>query len=288
MNPSYPIYIVSKGRWDTRLTSKALDQINVPHHIVVEASERDRYASVIDPKKVLVLPQKYLESYETCDDVGGGMSKGPGAARNFCWDHSVALGSARHWVMDDNIASFQRLNRNLMVKVTSGTIFKVAEDFVDRYCNIAIAGFNYDFFAKAKTQIPAFVLNTRIYSCLLIKNDLSIRWRGRYNEDTDLSLRALKDGLCTVQFNAFLQEKATTQTMSGGNTEEFYAKEGTLPKSQMIALMHPDVAEVVWKFNRWHHHVDYSRFKRNKLIKVDGTKVFEGVNNYGMKMVKIK
>jgi hypothetical protein len=288
MNPSYPIYIVSKGRWDTRLTSKALDQINVPHHIVVEASERDRYASVIDPKKVLVLPQKYLESYETCDDVGCGMSKGPGAARNFCWDHSVALGNARHWVMDDNIASFQRLNRNLMVKVTSGTIFKVAEDFVDRYCNIAIAGFNYDFFAKAKTQIPAFVLNTRIYSCLLIKNDLSIRWRGRYNEDTDLSLRALKDGLCTVQFNAFLQEKATTQTMSGGNTEEFYAKEGTLPKSQMIALMHPDVAEVVWKFNRWHHHVDYSRFRRNKLIKVDGTKVFEGVNNYGMKMVKIK
>ena len=56
MNPKYPIYIVSKGRWKTRLTSKALDRINVPYYIVVEAHERDEYASVIDPAKVLVLP----------------------------------------------------------------------------------------------------------------------------------------------------------------------------------------------------------------------------------------
>jgi len=39
MNPKYPVYIVSKGRWKTRLTSKALDRINVPYYIVVEAHE---------------------------------------------------------------------------------------------------------------------------------------------------------------------------------------------------------------------------------------------------------
>jgi hypothetical protein len=49
MNPKYPIYIVSKGRWETRLTSKALDRINVPYHIVVEAHERDQYAAVVGP-----------------------------------------------------------------------------------------------------------------------------------------------------------------------------------------------------------------------------------------------
>jgi hypothetical protein len=282
MNPKYPIYIVSKGRWETRLTSKALDRINVPYYIVVEAHERDQYAAVIGPDKVLVLPEGYLHSYDTCDDVGEARGKGPGAARNFCWDHSMSLGHARHWVMDDNIASFNRLNRNLMVKVTSGTIFRAAEDFVDRYENVAIAGFNYDFFAKAKEPLPAFVMNTRIYSCLLIQNSLSLRWRGRYNEDTDLSLRVLKARLCTVQFNAFLQEKATTQTMKGGNTDEFYAKEGTLPKSQMIQRLHPDVAEVVWRFNRWHHHVDYKPFQANKLqLAVDISKLPK-VNNYGM------
>jgi hypothetical protein len=282
MNPKYPIYIVSKGRWETRLTSKALDRINVPYYIVVEAHERDQYAAVIEPSRVLVLPESYLQSYDTCDEVGEARGKGPGAARNFCWDHSVSLGHDRHWVMDDNIASFNRLNRNLMVKVTSGTIFRAAEDFADRYENVAIAGFNYDFFAKAKEPLPAFVMNTRIYSCLLIWNGLSIRWRGRYNEDTDLSLRVLKAGMCTVQFNAFLQEKATTQTMKGGNTDEFYAKEGTLPKSQMIERLHPDVAEVVWRFNRWHHHVDYTPFKRNPLVRRPDAVVQEGVNTYGM------
>jgi hypothetical protein len=288
MNPDYPIYIVSKGRWESRLTSKALERINVPYYIIVEAHERDRYASVIDPAKFLVLPQSYLDNYETCDEFGDSKSKGPGAARNFAWQHSLDLGAKRHWVMDDNIASFNRLNRNLMCKVDSGTIFKVSEDFVDRYENVAIAGFNYDFFAKAKEQIPPFVLNTRIYSLLLIKNDLPFRWRGRYNEDTDLSLRVLKTGMCTVQFNAFLQEKATTQTLKGGNTDEFYAKEGTLPKSQMLADLHPDVAKVVWKFNRWHHHVDYRAFKKNKLQRIKNIHIPDVVNNFGMKLVELQ
>jgi len=285
MNPKYPVYIVSKGRWESRLTSKALDRLNVPYYIVVEEHEFELYAQEVGEEKVLVLPTKYLDEYDTCDKLGATKGRGPGAARNFCWDHAVSLGHSRHWVMDDNIASFNRLNRNLMCKVASGTIFRVAEDFVDRFTNCVIAGFNYDFFAKAKEPIPPFVLNTRIYSCLLIDNSLPMRWRGRYNEDTDLSLRALKAGLCTVQFNAFLQEKSTTQMMKGGNTDEFYAKEGTLPKSEMLAMLHPDVAKVVWRFNRWHHHVDYKPFKKNKLIKSEDLVIPEGVNNYGMELV---
>ena len=261
--------------------------MSVPYRIVVEEQEYDNYASVIDSKKVLVLPKHYLNEYETCDDLGDSKSKGPGAARNFVWDHSVELGAKRHWVMDDNIASFNRLNRNLMCKVTSGNILKPAEDFVDRYENVYLAGLNYDFFAKAKEPLPPFVKNTRIYSVLLIKNDIPYRWRGRYNEDTDLSLRVLKDGHCTVQFNAFLQEKNTTQKVKGGNTEEFYAKEGTLPKSEMIAKLHPDVAKVAWRFNRWHHYVNYRPFKNNRFIKKEGLDIPVGHNNYGMRLVEV-
>ena len=284
MNPKYPIYIVSKGRADTRLTAKALEAMQVPYYIIVENQEYQDYASVIVAHKILILPTSYQDAYETCDDLRSNKSKGPGPARNFAWDHSISLGAARHWVMDDNIASFQRLNRNLMVKVSSGTIFKAAEDFVDRYENVYISGFNYDFFVQSKEVHPPFIRNTRIYSCLLIQNNIPYRWRGRYNEDTDLSLRVLKDGHCTIQFNAFIQEKAQTQTLKGGNTEEFYAKEGTLPKSKMLADLHPDCAKVTWKFNRWHHHVDYKRFKRNPLIKKDAF-IPQGINNYGMRLV---
>jgi len=288
MNPDYPIYIVSKGRWESRLTSKALERMNVPYFIIIEEQEYDQYASVIDPQKILILPRHYLENYDTFDDLGFSKSKGPGSARNFAWDHSISINAPWHWVMDDNIASFQRLNRNLMVKVTNGAIFKASEDFVNRYENLAIAGFNYDFFCQSKEKHPPFILNTRIYSCLLIRNDIPYRWRGRYNEDTDLSLRALKDGWCTVQFNAFIQEKAQTQTMKGGNSDEFYFKEGTMPKSQMLADMHPDVAKVVWKFNRWHHHVDYRAFKKNRLRFKPDLNIPNVVNNYGMKLVIIK
>ena len=285
MQPRCPVYIVSKGRWDTRQTSKAFERMGVPYHIVVEQKEYDEYAKVIAPEKVLVLPQKYLDEYDTFDSLGFTKSKGPGAARNFCWDHSISLGAKWHWVLDDNIPAFGRINRNLYVHVASGTIFRCAEDFVDRYENIAIAGFNYDFFAKTRTLIPPYVLNTRIYSTLLIRNDIPYRWRGRYNEDTDLSLRALKDGWCTIQFNAFIQEKATTQTVKGGNTKEFYDHEGTFNKSKMLEDMHPDVAKVVQKFNRWHHTVNYKPFKGNKLIRKAGLQVLDRVNNYGMILV---
>lgn len=285
MNPDYPVYIVSKGRWETRLTSKALERMKVPYHIVVEEQEYDNYAAVIDPKKILILPTSYLDNYDTCDDLGRTKSIGRGAARNFAWDHSITNGATKHWVMDDNLDAFHRLNRNMKVVVESGTIFKAAEDFVDRYTNVPVSGLNYYSFCKTTDRVPPIILNTRIYSCLLIDNTCKYKWRGRYNEDTDLSLRVLKDGDCTIQFNAFLAGKVTTQRMAGGNTKEFYEHEGTMNKSQMLVNLHPDCSKVVWRFNRWHHHVDYSRFKDNILRKKDGLDIPDVINNYGMKLI---
>lgn len=287
MENKYPIFIVSKGRWESRLTSKALEEINASYKIVIEKHQYKEYASVIESEKILILPQSYLDNYDTFDELGETRSKGPGAARNFVWDYATELGVKRHWVMDDNILCFERFNRNRRIRVNSATIFRAAEDFVDRYENVPISGLNYHKFCIDTGEYPAFVLNTRIYSCLLIENSAPYRWRGRYNEDTDLSLRVLKDGLCTIQFNAFLCEKVTTQVVKGGNTEEFYKNEGTLPKSKMIEDMHPDVSQVVWKFNRWHHYVDYSPFKNNKLIKKEGLVIPQGINNYGMVLKKI-
>lgn len=280
MNPSYPIYIISKSRWENGLTYRLLDKLDVPYRMVVEKEQYENYLEYVDRDKLLILPKKYLEEYDTFwkdEDE----RKGSGPARNFVWDHSTESGAKRHWIMDDNIEGFHRLNRNIKALVTSGTIFKIMEDFVDRYKNVYIAGPNYQNFIRRSEKVSSpFILNTRIYSCLLIQNDIPYRWRGRYNEDTDLCLRVLKDGHCTVQFNAFLQGKVTTQRMKGGNMEIY--KEGTLQKSKMLAEMHPDVAKVVWRFNRWHHLVDYSRFKRNQLVKLDGLDVPKGINNYGM------
>jgi hypothetical protein len=286
MNPRYPLYIVSKSRADSRLTSKALETMTVPYHIIIEEEQYDDYAAVIDPQKILLLPKRYQDEYDTFDTLGNTKSKGPGAARNFAWDHAIEQGFERHWVMDDNIRCFFRYNRNSQIIIESGVFFRAMEDFVDRYKNIAMAGPQYYMFCPRKAKQPPFVLNTRIYSCNLILNSAPYRWRGRYNEDTDLSLRMLKDGWCTVQFNAFLQQKITTQYIQGGNTEAFYSKEGTIPKSSMLVKMHPDVARMVWKFRRWHHHVNYAPFKNNQLIRKENIEIPKGVNEYGLQLIE--
>lgn len=270
LNPDYPVYIISKGRWESRLTSRVLDRMNVPYHIVIEPQEFDNYAQYIDPNKIFVLPFSNLD-------------QGSIPARNWVWEHAISIGAARHWILDDNIEAFNRLNRNQKPIVETGAIFKAAEDFVDRYENVAIAGFNYYSFCKTTENVPPYYLNTRIYSCILIKNDIPYRWRGRYNEDTDLSLRVLKDGWCTVLFNAFLCGKVTTMRMKGGNTDHVYTDgDNRLKFAQSLAEQHPDVVKVTWKFNRWHHQVDYKPFKKNKLIKKSGLNIPNKINDYGM------
>jgi len=294
-NPKYPVYIVSKGRADTMITSRSLSRMRVPHYIIIEPQDLQPYKDALtnfglSGVTLLVAP------FSNHGD-------GPGRARNWAWDHSISIGAEAHWVLDDNISDFYRLHRNERIRVESGVFFKVMEDFFDRYENLYIAGPQYRFFIAPNQKYPPYVANTRIYSCLLIRNDCKHRWRGRYNEDTDICLRVLKDGDCTVQFNAFLQGKVATQTIKGGNTAEFYHKEfvedeqelegkrynekGTINKSQMLADMHPDVARVVWRYGRWHHYVDYTPFKKNKLVLKDGVVLPEGVNNYGMKLITL-
>jgi hypothetical protein len=282
MNPRFPIYIVSKGRWDSRLTSKAFEAMGVPYLIVVEEQERARYEAVIDPAKVIVLEKKYQRAYDAYD-FKEGMGKGSGPARNFVWEHSIKAGAPWHWIVDDNIDSFWRLANNTKIEVTDGTIFKCMEDFVLRYKNVGMAGPTYYQFARRRFPEPPFVLNTRIYSCNLIRNDIGLRWRGRYNEDTDLSIRILKAGWCTVSFYAFLQQKAVTMTMKGGNTDELYAK-GTLDKSRMIVAMHPSVCRLTMEYGRVHHYCDYAQFSYLKLVPAERGAELEAVNNYGMSL----
>ena len=261
--------------------------MNVPYFIIVEKEQYNEYANVIDKKKILILDKKYQDDYDTCDSLGDTKSKGPGAARNFAWQHSIDNGNKWHWVMDDNIKSFKRYNKNKRIACYNGTPFKVMEDFVLRYKNIAMAGPQYTMFVtdRSANTYPPFTVNTRIYSCNLIRNDVPFRWRGRYNEDTDLSLNMLKANWCTIQFNAFLQEKITTQAVKGGNTEAFYSGEGTLPKSKMQVALHPDVSKLKWRFGRWHHIVDYSQFKRNNRLMLNKeVKIEQGINNYGLKL----
>lgn len=279
--PKYPIYIISKGRYEKRPTQKALEAMNVNYKIVVEQAEVAKYIEHGVPKeKILIFTEKAKEEITlNCEDWqdGGGIP-----VRNFVWQHSKNNGDKRHWILDDNIDGFHRTHLNARVPIQSGVAFRIMEDYADQFKNLFLCGLNYSsMMPEISRRRPIATNNTRIYSCILIHNKLneeitkrqkepanwSNKWRGRYNEDTDLSLRALKCGLPTVLFNHILCNKMTTMSCKGGNTTSIYAGDGLKKKLEQLLFFHKDVAKQSSKFKKdCHHHVDYSGFNANELL----------------------
>lgn len=242
--PRYPVYVVSKGRAGRCLTAKFLRRDRVPHKVVVEPQEREMYEATCGRENVLVLPFSNL-------------GQGSIPARNWCWEHARAAGHARHWCLDDNIRRVRRLRAHgKRIPCESGPALAAVEDFTDRYENLAIAGLNYSFFLRSSsTWNKPFFHNVHVYSCLLIQCDLPYRWRGKYNEDTDLCLQVLSGGLCTALVNVFSIEKMATMSMKGGNSDQLYKGDGRLKMARALERQWPYVVEVGRRFKRPQHKV---------------------------------
>jgi hypothetical protein len=273
MNPEYPVFVPTKGRYKTPYTINVLEQLKVPYTAVIEEPEYKQYLAVVKSGKVLVLPHK---------------DKGLTVTRNWIWDYAEQeLKTPYFWTIDDNIRWFYRLHNNMKWRVTSGTFLRVIEDFAERYENLYISGMNYEMFVPRKRKKPPITFNTRIYSNMLIKTDISYRNVTFYNDDTDLCLRVLKGGHCTALFNAFLADKIATMQVKGGMTDYYEQTQKRREFVEELKAAHPDIVQLVWKFNRWHHQVDYRPFKNNKLIRKPGIKIPDEPNEYGMKLVRI-
>lgn len=256
----YPVFIPSKGRAATATTMRLFDELGVPYTIFVEPQEAALYEDMHPAARIHRLPHR---------------DQGLTVTRNYIWDYASQLRVRRFWTFDDNISGLYRFQGNFKVPVCDGSPLSILETFADRYTNATIVGMNYFMFVKRKYRIPPFKLNTRVYSNMLIEtgaeeNGRPLRNRLFFNDDTDLCIRALKAGLCTVLVNSFLVEKATTMTMGGGMTE-FYRD--TDRRREFVAELreaHPDCVRETEKWGRVHHQVDYSRF-RTPLERRPGT-----------------
>jgi hypothetical protein len=144
-------------------------------------------------------------------------------------------------------------------------------------------------FASRKTVMPPYYLNTRIYSCILIRNDIPYRWRGRYNEDTDLCLQVLSEGWCTVSFNAFNMMKAETMSVKGGNATELYKGDGRLKMARSLERQWPYVVTTRRRFDRPQHVVanNWRKFDTPLIRRTDidwEALEKQGSNDYGLKL----
>lgn len=269
LNPQYPIYIISKGRPNTCKTAKTLDWMGIDYNIVVEPSEAKQYRTIWGDRVM-------VGNFDTT-------TRSSIPVRNWVNEH---CNKSKYWLLDDNINFFYILNNNRSLRCKTGAIFRIAEDFANQFTNIAITGFNKLGFCKPTDPVAPYVLNTRVYSMSLLDKNINEQikingalWRGRYNEDTDLCLRFLKAGYCTVNWQMLLGDKATTQTMRGGNTDNVYVdgdKRYNFAKSLMT--QHPDLVTITEKWGRYHHHVNWDVFKQ-KLIR---KKTQPTITNYGL------
>lgn len=277
--PRYPIFVPSKNRYQGRraLTVKCLTTNRVPFYLVCELHEREEYEHLLGdgPGQVLTLPFSNL-----------GLGSIP--ARNWIKDYATdTLGAARHWQIDDNVIEFRRFYRGKRIPCAAGVALRVCEDFTDRYENVAVSGLNYQMFAVKATK--PFVTNCHVYSCTLVNNAAPYRWRGRYNEDTDLCLQALAGGWCTVLLNVFLANKLRTMAMPGGNTDLLYTDDGRLKMARELERRWPGVVTVERRFQRPQHVVNWKKFDTPLRLR-DGLNLSEmtAEDEYGLSIVETK
>ena len=269
----YPIYIISKGRYKRQITRNYLEEMKANYKIVVETDEVQLYIDNGCPKeRILEFTKEKKNKWTTGDfkEDGGSIP-----VRNFIWAHSKYIGATHHWCLDDNLDGFFRLHKNARIPIKTPVCFRMIEDYMDNTNNLYMAGMNYaSMVPEISRRRPIATHNTRIYSCILLNNEINKKvesgswvWRGKYNEDTDLSLRVLKKGLPTILFNNMLANKMTTMSCKGGNTTSIYKDDGLQKKLDQLIEFHPDVAKKSNKFKKEnHHHVDYTGFKSNKII----------------------
>lgn len=258
----YPIYIVSKGRAETPYTANMFLKWGVPFKILVEPQEVEAYKKTLPSETVLPLPFSNL-----------GLGSFP--ARNFAWDDSVRNGHEKHYVFDDNIRQFYRLNNGERTSKQNPLLaLETLETLTERYENVAISGFNYLYFVNKKTRAP-FQINTHVYSAILIRNSIPARWRLKYNEDVDLCLQALDTKYwCTILLNAFLIDKTSTVVkLKGGNQDELYKGNDPMKKqlkAKALEQVWPQYAKTTIRFGRPHHVVSWPKHFRNPLIRKKG------------------
>tara|TARA_R100001443_G_scaffold102651_1_gene110888 strand:- start:272 stop:1411 length:1140 start_codon:yes stop_codon:yes gene_type:complete len=277
LKPKYPIYIPTKGRFETRKTVKALQQMNVSFYVVIEPQEYNLYKSILPESQIVVLPYSKPNDHSQLVNT-----------RNFIKNHSIEKGYSRHWQIDDNVKAFYRTTNNTRHKVKDGVIFRIVEDFVDRYTNIGMAGLNYMNYAIPDGR-PPYILNSRVYSISLVNNKLPYKWEGIFNDDTDICLRMLKDGFCTINFNAFSGDKDATMVTKGGNTPIYTTGDLRAEFVDSLIRKHPKLVKKVWRYDRYHHEVNYKPFEKNLLERVDNYKelINKNINDYNLELINV-
>lgn len=265
--PTYPVYVISKGRArHGPPTSVVLSRYGVAHYLVIEPQEQEAYEAAINRLSQTegIASTATLRLLPSAN-YGGGCSI---PARNWCWDDALSGGHERHWLLDDNILRFgygvgrsRKYNVNPLIHFTAG------EQIPRIYDRVAMIGFSESHFAVVGRVYIR--INVHVYSFMLLDCSVPFRWRGRYNEDTDLCLQVITGGWYTVQFSRLHFNKPRPGEMSGGNTDVLYQGDGRMHMSRELEARWPGIVHTIKRFGRTQHMINW-RALYKPPIRLDG------------------
>lgn len=233
LNNRYPIYIPSKGRWDSSSTARLFLSKGIPVNVVVTEAEEDNYRASLGSASVITLP---FDGY--------GMEH-LSRVRNWIKELSTSKGEKRHWQFDDDLLGLHRRYKGIRIKCDPEIALKIAEDFTDRYDNIAISGFSLFSNIRDDNQLPPFNINVGLVSNQLILNSIPCKFRPTYGEDLDICIQSLLEGYCTIRFNAFIGQ---FQKGQGGNKAgglyDLYHSDATYNLASILEKSWPKIVKV--------------------------------------------
>ena len=277
---TYPIFIISYNRPNVYAsTISAFIKYGVKINVVVHKEQLQAYKSFFNSPLVnwIEFDDEYKHKYEILSNVDSyEKNAGSGAERNFAWDCAKNAGYSAYWNFDDNMIFIYQTGKTTNSKksyerrhITDPKQFKElfhkAEDFYDSYDNLFIMELGEGTYFGFRTH-P--VLNRRCYSALLINTAIPTQWRGRYNEDTIMSLDCLSNGFCTCQTPILLKNKCSTRAAKGGNHALGKGKDdlknqvysdaidyefSSSLKSQMLVAVYPQYCYLKYRCGRIHH-----------------------------------
>lgn len=215
VNPKYPIYVVSYGRYDLRdHTIDSLQEMGVDYHICVQEREKELYEQ---HAKQYGWTGKIITSPNT--------NQGSSQQRNTCLEHSKQNGHKKFWLFDDNMTGWYYFNMLQITKLNHPCVFTHLEDISDNMVEpVGVISHCYTFDVRVNDLRNPLQINTKNYSSSLIDTEIcgDIRFRLQYNEDIDFTFQVLERGIKTIGLNVFLAGKKATRTIKGGNTDSIY------------------------------------------------------------------
>lgn len=264
----WPVFILSLGRADAkRTTADLLLQHGIESRIVVEPHEESAYSARWGRERIIVKPDIYQTNFDPLDRFStDSMTLGPGPARNCILATAREEGHDWYWSMDDDVTRFMRHHRDRSFTPAENLVdfFIELENDITQYKNVAIGG------PRIRSQYEQqhrFIKNRAVYGrCFLHRTTTGINVRGRFNEDTVLSLEHLIAGWCTMIFNTHQLDSPEPTTKPGGCTETVYQYGRELRFKHMAAAF-PKFVGTRIKNGKYCSKIQWSKhFGRRPLI----------------------